>query len=74
MAIVAPDLGLDTSTTTGRMVAHILAAVAEAEGEVIGQRTSVALIAKRSRGEYWPPQRASGTWRGPHCGGPHAGG
>jgi len=49
--IVAPDLGLDTSTTTGRMVAHILAAVAEAEGEVIGQRTSVALIAKRSRGE-----------------------
>ena len=49
--IVALDLGLDTSTTTGRMVAHILAAVAEAEREVIGQRTSVALIAKRSRGE-----------------------
>ena len=33
------------------MVAHILAAVAEAEREVIGQRTSVALIAERSRGE-----------------------
>lgn len=49
--VVALDLGLDTSTTTGRMVAHILAAVAEAEREVIGQRTSAALIAKRRRGE-----------------------
>lgn len=49
--VVALDLGLDTSTTTGRMVAHILAAVAEAEREVIGQRTSAALLAKRSRGE-----------------------
>ena len=50
--VVALDLGLDTSTTTGRMVAHILAAVAEAEREVIGQRTSAALVAKRSRGEH----------------------
>lgn len=50
--IVALDLGLDTSTTTGRMVAHILAAVAEAEREVIGQRTSAALLAKRARGEH----------------------
>lgn len=50
--VVALDLGLDTSTTTGRMVAHILAAVAEAEREVIGQRTSAALIAKRRRGEH----------------------
>ncbi len=49
--VVALDLGLDTSTTTGRMVAHILAAVAEAEREVIGQRTSAALVAKRGRGE-----------------------
>lgn len=49
--LVALDLGLDTSTTTGRMVAHILAAVAEAEREVIGQRTSAALLAKRARGE-----------------------
>jgi DNA invertase Pin-like site-specific DNA recombinase len=50
--VVALDLGLDTSTTTGRMVAHILAAVAEAEREVIGQRTSAALVAKRQRGEH----------------------
>jgi DNA invertase Pin-like site-specific DNA recombinase len=50
--VVALDLGLDTSTTTGRMVAHILAAVAEAEREVIGQRTSAALLAKRGRGEH----------------------
>ncbi len=34
------------------MVAHILAAVAAAEREVICQRTSAALIAKRSRGEH----------------------
>ncbi|HZL06863.1 MAG TPA: recombinase family protein [Coriobacteriia bacterium] len=49
--VVALDLGLDTSTTIGRVVAHILAVVAEAEREVIGQRTSAALITKRQRGE-----------------------
>jgi len=50
--VVALDLGLDTSTTTGRMVAHILAVVAAAEREAIGQRTSAALITKRrQRGE-----------------------
>jgi DNA invertase Pin-like site-specific DNA recombinase len=49
--VVALDLGLDTSPTTGRMVAHILAVVAAAEREVIGQRMSAALITKCQRGE-----------------------
>jgi DNA invertase Pin-like site-specific DNA recombinase len=60
--VVALDLGLDTSTTTGRMVAHILAAVAEAEREVIGQRTSAALIAKRKRGENVGRRTALPEW------------
>lgn len=49
--IVALNVGVDTTTTSGRLVAHILAAAAEAEREVIGQRTSAALLAKRRRGE-----------------------
>ena len=38
--IVALDLGLDLSTPTGELVANVLAAVAQSERRMIGQRTS----------------------------------
>ena len=41
--IVALDLGLDLSTPTGELVANVLAAVAQSEQRMIGQRTSEAL-------------------------------
>ena len=41
--IVALDLGLDLSTPTGELVANVLAAVAQWERRMIGQRTSEAL-------------------------------
>jgi DNA invertase Pin-like site-specific DNA recombinase len=44
--IVALDLGLDLSTPTGELVANVLAAVAQWERRMIGQRTSEALQVK----------------------------
>lgn len=48
-SVVAIDLGVDTSTPTGKLVANVMMSVAEWEREIIGQRTSAALqIAKRN--------------------------
>jgi len=50
-AVVVLDLGIDTTTSTGRLVAKILMDVAEWEAEQIAERTADALAVKRSRGE-----------------------
>jgi DNA invertase Pin-like site-specific DNA recombinase len=44
------DPAIDTSTPSGRLVANVFAAVAEWEADVIAERTSSALSAKRSSG------------------------
>ena len=49
--VVMLDLDMDTSTATGRMMANVVASVAQFEREMIGQRTKEALAAKRARGE-----------------------
>jgi DNA invertase Pin-like site-specific DNA recombinase len=49
--LVALDLGVDTSTAGGRLVANVLASVAEWERHTISDRTRAALTAKRARGE-----------------------
>jgi DNA invertase Pin-like site-specific DNA recombinase len=49
--LVALDLGVDTSTPGGRLVANVLASVAEWEADTISSRTASALSAKRERGE-----------------------
>lgn len=43
---------IDTSTAAGRLVLNVLASVSEWEREAIGERTSVALRHKQSRGEH----------------------
>jgi DNA invertase Pin-like site-specific DNA recombinase len=50
-AFVAFDLGVDTSTPAGRLVANVLASVAEWEAATISARTRDGLAAKRERGE-----------------------
>jgi DNA invertase Pin-like site-specific DNA recombinase len=47
---VALDLNLDTSTPTGKLVASIMASVAQWEREVIGLRTKEALAAAKAKG------------------------
>ena len=47
-ALVALDLGVDTTTPTGEMVANVMATFAQFERRLIGQRTREALAAKRA--------------------------
>jgi len=48
---VALDLGVDTSTAGGELVANVLASVAQWEAKATGERTKAALAVKRARGE-----------------------
>jgi len=56
--IVALDLGVDTSTPSGEMLANVLASFAQFERRLIGQRTSEALRAKRAAGVHLGRPRA----------------
>ena len=49
--IAALDIGVDTSTTNGRMLANIIMALAQWERRIIGQRTKLALGQVKHRGE-----------------------
>ena len=50
VAFTALDLGVDTTTPTGRLVANVMVSVAEWERSIIGQRTRDALAAIRADG------------------------
>ena len=49
-ANIALDLGVDTSTPAGEMMASVLATFAQFERRLIGQRTKDALAIKRAQG------------------------
>lgn len=49
-ALVACDLGVDTSTPAGEAMANVMATFAQLERRLIGQRTKDALAAKRAEG------------------------
>jgi DNA invertase Pin-like site-specific DNA recombinase len=48
-AIVALDLGVDTTTPSGEMMANVLAVFAHFERRLIGQRTREALAVKKTQ-------------------------
>jgi DNA invertase Pin-like site-specific DNA recombinase len=48
--LIALDLGVDTSTPSGEMMASVLATFAQFERRLIGQRTKDALAVKRAQG------------------------
>lgn len=50
-SFVLLDLDVDTTTPTGEMMATVMAAVAQLERKLIGQRTSKAMQAKKARGD-----------------------
>lgn len=49
-SLVALDLGVDTTTPSGEMMANVLAVFAQFERRMIGQRTKDALAQKRAAG------------------------
>lgn len=49
-ALVALDLGVDTSTPAGEAMANVMSAFAQFERRLIGQRTKDALAVKRAQG------------------------
>lgn len=49
-ALAALDLGIDTSTPAGDLMANVLASVAQYERLIIGQRTREGLAQRRSQG------------------------
>lgn len=49
-ALVALDLGVDTSTPSGEFMAGVMASAAQWERRIIGQRTKDALAARRAQG------------------------
>jgi len=51
-SLVALDLGVDTSTPQGEMMAAVLATFAQFERRLIGQRTREALAIKRAQGVH----------------------
>ena len=57
-SFVALDLGVDTTTATGRLVANVMASVSEWEREVIGQRTKEGMAIARAKGRV-PGRRSS---------------
>lgn len=49
-SLVVLDLGIDTTTTNGKLIANIMIALAQWERELIGDRTRSALEAVKARG------------------------
>jgi DNA invertase Pin-like site-specific DNA recombinase len=61
-SLVALDLGVDTSTPSGEMMASVLATFAQFERRLIGQRTKDALAIKREQGvRLGRPREMSGA-------------
>ena len=50
-SIVALDLGVDTTTPGGEMMANVMASFSQFERRLIGERTSAALQAAKARGQ-----------------------
>jgi DNA invertase Pin-like site-specific DNA recombinase len=51
-SLVALDLGVDTSTPAGEMMANVLAVFAQFERRLIGQRTAEGMAVKKAAGKH----------------------
>ncbi len=52
VALVVLDQAIDTSTPTGRLLFHVLGAIAEFERDLVRERTAAGLAAARRRGRH----------------------
>jgi DNA invertase Pin-like site-specific DNA recombinase len=49
-ALAVQDMGIDTSTANGKLIANLLMSLAEWERDIISERTRAALAARKSQG------------------------
>ena len=62
-ALVILDLGVDTTTPSGEMIANVMATFAQFERRLIGQRTKDALAVKKRQGvRLGRPPSLSAAW------------
>ena len=54
-ALICLDVGVDTTTPAGEMVANVMAAFAQYERRLIGQRTADGMAVKRANGSLKGP-------------------
>ena len=59
VAFASLQEGIDTTTSTGRLIFHIFAALAEFERELIAERAAVGRQAARARGRLARPAKLS---------------
>ncbi len=52
VALVVLDQAIDTSTSSGRLLFHVLGSIAEFERDLIRERTAAGLAAARRRGRH----------------------
>lgn len=67
VALVSVSETLDTSSAAGRLMVHVLGAIAQWERETIAERTAQALRVKRARGERVSRHTALGQEAGEQC-------
>lgn len=67
VALVSVSETLDTSSAAGRLMVHVLGAIAQWERETIAERTAQALRVKRNRGERISRHAAVGQAAGEQC-------
>ena len=67
VALVSVSETLDTSSAAGRLMVHVLGAIAQWERETIAERTAQALRVKRRRGERISRHAAVGQADGEQC-------
>ncbi len=58
VALVVLDQAIDTSTSSGRLLFHVLGSIAEFERDLIRERTAAGLAAARRRGRHSGRPRA----------------
>ena len=61
-ALICLDLGVDTSTAAGEVMANVLAAFAQFERRLISERTKAALAVKKAEGVIIGRPRVTPAW------------
>ena len=63
IGLVSVREGMDLATPAGRMIAHVLASMAQYEREVSRERQTAGIAAARAAGKRWGGRKAGARWK-----------